>query len=204
MRRMDGALPTPPDEAFTLELLGRIQGGDREAWDEVWRRHHDQLLLTIRSRLGSGLRAHLESADVFQSVALDAFRAVDRFEYRGKGSLVHFLNKLVLNKIRDRADHFGAAKRAGGTALTDTMLAAVPAPGSGAPAAYLDPRYERLERAIAALPEDLREVLLLRRIEGLPSAEVAEMLGRTDAAIRKSLSRAVARLTLLLGEADQA
>ena len=39
-------------------------------------------------------------------------------------------------------------------------------------------------------------MLLLRRIEGLPSREVATLLGRTDAAIRKTLSRAVARLTM--------
>ena len=43
-------------------------------------------------------------------------------------------------------------------------------------------------------------MLLLRRIEGIPSKEVAEMLGKTDAAVRKTLSRAVARLALALGQ----
>ena len=53
--------PSPPDEGATLEILGRIRAGEGAAWDDLYRRYHDQLLLTIRASLGRKLRgSHLE------------------------------------------------------------------------------------------------------------------------------------------------
>jgi RNA polymerase sigma-70 factor (ECF subfamily) len=193
-----GAFPTPPSEGRTLELIERIRGNDPQAWTELYRVYHDELLFTIRMNLGSKLRAALQSEDVLQSVALEAFKALPGFEHRGTGSLSAFLRRLVLNKIRDRADHFGAARRAGAVPLTDTVLERL---GSGAEPRYYDgERFERLERGLRALPEDMRAVLLLRKVEGLSSREAAERLGRSDAATRKLYSRALARLSLLLAE----
>ena len=71
------AFPAP--ESLSMELVKRIQAGERAAWDELYARYHDQLLLAARLRLGPGLRRHLTSEDVFQSVALEAFRALERF-----------------------------------------------------------------------------------------------------------------------------
>lgn len=222
-----GDFPAAPDESASLDLVGRIRAGDEAAWNDLYRRYHDQLLLVVRMRLGRRLRGFLQSEDVFQSVALDALSALQRFEYRGPGSLQRFLNTLVVNKIRDRADTFGAAKRAGAVPLSDAIadgLAAPPdgggggrdglggaahgaganagtGPGAGGPdgVRYLDgPRYERLERALAALPDDMREILLLRKVDGLSSQEVAALQGKSDAAVRKASSRALARLTTLM------
>ena len=144
-------------------------------------------------RLGPDLRRHLQSVDIFQSVALESLRALEKFEYRGPGSLNRCLNALVTNKIRDRVDTFRAQKREGTVPLPDEV--GMPAP------AYQDPElYERLENALAKLPEDLREILLLRKVEGYSSKEVGERLGKSDDAIRKAYSRALARLTLSMGE----
>ncbi len=189
--------PSPPDEQATLTILGRIRAGEDEAWEDLYRRYHDQLLLTIRASLGRKLRGHLQSEDVFQSVALEALHALEGFEYRGPGSLRHFLNRLAVNKIRDRADFFGAAKRAGDTPLTDTVMKAVSA---DEPAYFDGERYERLERCLERLPEEMREILLLRKVDGLPSKEVATLLGKSDEAVRKVYSRALAKLTVMMGE----
>ena len=78
------------------------------------------------------------------------------------------------------------------------MLAAVPLP-TGAPQYRDSERFERLERGIEGLPNDMREVILLRKVEGLPSKEVARILGRSDDAVRKLYSRSLARLTTLMG-----
>lgn len=191
-------LPVPPDDRSTLEILGRIKDGDERGWESLYRRYHDELLFTVRRRLGAGLRGVLESEDVLQSVAIEALKALPRFEPRGSGSLRAFLNTLVLNKIRDRADSFGAQKRAGAVALTDSVIARVDE-ARGATPTYFDPAYERLERAMAALPEESRRVLTLRRVEGLSSKEAAERLGKSDAAVRKLYSRALAQLAVLAG-----
>lgn len=59
----------------------------------------------------------------------------------------------------------------------------------------------RLEAAMARLPEDLREVIVLRKCEGYTSKEVAARIGKSDDAVRKLYSRAMARLvTEMRGE----
>ena len=179
-----------------MDLVQRIRAGDRAAWDELYARYHDQLLLAVRMRLGAGLRRHVESEDIFQSVALEAFQALGRFEYRGTGSLERFLRTLVVNKIRDRADLFAAEKR-GGAHAPRPLEESIPAPGE--PLGYHDAeRYERLERALNALAPDERQLIVLRKLEGLSSQEVAAQLGCSDEATRKAFSRAMARLTTLL------
>ena len=70
--------------------------------------------------------------------------------------------------------------------------------GTPVPPSYSDPRYERLERALQTLPPDMREIIRLRRFDGLSSQEVASRTGHSDDAVRKLFSRAMARLTLLL------
>jgi RNA polymerase sigma-70 factor, ECF subfamily len=191
------AFPTPPSEGRTIELVQRLHDSDPEAWTELYRLYHDELLFTIRVNLGARLRTALQSEDVLQSVAIEAFKALPQFVHRGPGSLSGFLRRLVLNKIRDRADHFAAKKRSGSVPLTDSVLATL---GGDQEPRYFDAeRFERLERGLALLPDDMRRVLLLRKVEGLGSQEVAERLQRSEVAARKLYSRALARLSLLMG-----
>jgi RNA polymerase sigma-70 factor (ECF subfamily) len=192
------AFPAPPEESVSMDLVQRNRRGDRSAWNELYERYHDQLLLTVRLRLGPGLRRYLSSEDIFQSVALEAFRALEQFEYRGQGSLERYLRTLVVNKIRDRADTFGAEKRTGAVTLDEGLSAALAAPGTEGPSYHDAERYERLERALNALSAEQRELIVLRKLENLSSQEVAARLGLGDDAVRKAFSRAMARLTTLL------
>jgi RNA polymerase sigma-70 factor (ECF subfamily) len=181
------------DLDLSLELVRRIQAGDREAWERLYLRYHDALLFAIRSRLGSGLRAWLQSEDILQSVVKDALRDLERFEPRGPGSLAHYLHVCVLNKIRGKAATFGTEKRAGEQRLPGSVLDALPE-RSGEPR-YLDgARYERLEAGLSQLPEPMREVVLLRSVEGLSNDEAAGVLAKTPAATSKLYNRALARL----------
>ncbi|HHI79751.1 MAG TPA: RNA polymerase sigma factor [Planctomycetes bacterium] len=187
------------DFGETMDLVRRIKDGEQEAWEEFFRRYHDDLLFSIRSGLGKRLRGVLQSEDVFQSVALEAFRDAGRFEYRGKGSLKAFLHRMVQNKIRDLGDWIGAAKRAGTVPLGDSILAGLPSAGEE-PRYFDEERFGALEACLGALPQEMREAIVLRKIEGLGYAELAERLGKTEPAARKLFSRAMGRLALLLTE----
>ena len=83
--------------------------------------------------------------------------------------------------------------------LTDSVAGGVAEP---AEPCYSDPRYERLEHALRQLPRDMRDAVRMRRFEGMGSAEIAARTGRSDAAVRKLLSRAMARLTLAMQSVD--
>jgi RNA polymerase sigma-70 factor, ECF subfamily len=188
-------LPAPPEAKPSLELLARLRAGDRGAFDVLYRRHRDELLLAVRAGMGPALRAALQSEDVLQSVALEAFAVLQRDAPPASG-FAGLLRRLVRHRLIDRAR--AARRRRDGAPLpasTDGAAPAVPAPP-----AYADPRFERLERALLALPAELREAIRLRRFDGLSSQEVAARTGQSDAAVRKTFSRAMARLTLLLAE----
>lgn len=187
---------------LSLELVRRIQAGEPEAWERLYRRYHDVLLFSIRSRLGRGLRAWLQSEDILQSVVKDALGDLERFEPRGPGALEHYLHVCVLNKIRSKAAFFGAQKRAAAERRVPSSELDDLACPEGEPS-YLDgTRYERLERRLAQLPEAMREVVLLRSIEGLSNEEAAGLLGKSPAAASKLYNRALARLGILLQGAE--
>jgi RNA polymerase sigma factor (sigma-70 family) len=61
---------------------------------------------------------------------------------------------------------------------------------------------ERLEKAFDLLSEDDRQVITLARIAGAPHAEIAEQLGVSPGAVRVRLSRALARLAVLMRGRD--
>lgn len=189
-----------PNLDASLELVRRIQSGDDGAWDELYLRYRDQLLLSIRCRLGPNLRSHLESEDILHSVFRDALADLQRFELRNPRALNHYLHTCVLNKIRNKADYFGAAKRQGEVPLTDSLLTQLPDPDA-TPQYHDSVRYAALERALARLPEEMREVVLLRRVEELSNQEAAEILGKTPEATSKLYNRAVARLATLTQQA---
>jgi RNA polymerase sigma-70 factor (ECF subfamily) len=191
-------LPDPPDEAGSLHLLRQVRAGRPEAFDALYRRHRDELLLAVRAGMGAGLRAAMQSEDVLQSVAMEAFAVLRRTAEPPAGGFTALLRRMVRHRLVDRARALRRHKRAGTVPLSDSMAAEL---GQPQPPTYDDPRYLRLERALLALPADLRDVLRLRRFDGLSSQEIARRTGRSDDAVRKMVSRAMARLTMLLQDA---
>jgi RNA polymerase sigma-70 factor (ECF subfamily) len=197
------AEPNDSSRDISLELVERIQSGDGSAWEDFYVRYHDPLLFAIRCRLGANLRSRLQSEDVLHSVVADAFRDLGRFEPRGPGSLSHYLHVCVLNKIRSKAEFHAALKRSGDVPLSSSLADRLPTRGD-AQLDYVDAaRYERLERALAALPEDMREAVLLRTVEGLSNQEAAAALGKSEEATSKLYSRALARLGTLAGKVSR-
>lgn len=183
----------PADEDLSRELVLRIQGGDERAWEDLYLRYRDRLLFSIRCRLGWRLRHRIDSEDILHSVFRDALSDLLGFEPQRPGALEHYLHVCVLNKIRSKAAYHAALKRAGDQPVDPSLLERLPA-RSPDPTYSDSERYERLERALDALPPHLREVVLLRAVEGLPFDEVARAMDRSPEAASKLYHRAVARL----------
>jgi RNA polymerase sigma-70 factor (ECF subfamily) len=194
--------PERAGDDLTVEVVRRIQGGDRAAFDALYRRYRDPLLFAIRARLGARLRGVLESEDVLHSVFHDALSDIQRFEPRGTGSLARWLHACVQNKIRAKAEHHGAQKRDGAVPL-DAGVAEVLAAPVDALAYHDEERWGSLERALGQLEPDSREIVLLRSVEGLTNEDAARELGRTPAAASKLYTRAIARLGVLLSSSRE-
>ena len=61
-------------------------------------------------------------------------------------------------------------------------------------------RFDRLQHALESLPPDYREVIRLSRIEGMKTSEIAELMGRSSAAVKQLLFRALRRLRESFGD----
>jgi len=133
--------------------------------------------------------------DVTQEVFLKILQAADRLD--PDRDPMPWVTVITYNVCRDRwrsRDHKVAQESAsiddeqsGGRAV------ASPAPDPEA-RVLADERERVVEAALLRLPEDLRAVVLLRDYCGMRHAQIAEVTGASEAAVRKRYSRAVARL----------
>lgn len=156
----------------------------------------------VRLRMGAELRAREESCDIVQSVAREVLHHAERFQHGGESGFRDWLFTTAHRKVVNHLQHWRAQKRSSGrdVVLPDELNGLVPSPSRHASA-----REELIavEAAFDALSDEQREVVTGSRLLGLSHAELAARLGKTEVAVRKILSRGLARLAAVLaGEAD--
>lgn len=192
----------PPFAEVTAGLLERARAGDEAAFDRLFARVLPRLRWFLSLRLGSGLRGRLEPDDVVQETYAAALPLLSDFESRGEGAFVRWLFAIGENQIRRLTAHHRAKARSGlpsgGPADAALALAADPASGPCTCAARVE-RRALVSDAIRGLPEDQRDALFLRIIEGRPLREVAATMGCSESAVRRLLVRAVDALGHRLG-----
>jgi len=184
----------------TTRLLARARDGSSEALNEVYGRLASRLLSLIRLRLGPELRGQVESRDVLQATLLKSFERIDQFEGSQGVSLMAWLVRIAENEIRDLADYHQRQRR--------DARRNVPLSGAGKDLAVnvrslssqlvLAEDALRLEAGLENLPEHYRQIIVLRKLEELAWAEVAERLQKSEDACRMMLARAMAALTLAM------
>jgi RNA polymerase sigma-70 factor (ECF subfamily) len=144
-------------------------------------------------------------------VAIKALRELPQTDLGDRepfGWLCHLAEQCVIDAHR----HFAASKRAAGREQAGNVpagegsqdLIALLAASMTTPtqAVVRDEREARLRAAIAGFPEEHREALRLRYVEGLPTKGVAARLNKTDVATRVLLTRLIHRLQELLGPGE--
>lgn len=167
--------------------------------------HVGALHAYVRLRLGRALRAHEESVDITQSVVREALEDAHRFEGGDEG-LRAWLMKRAENKIRDRARFWRRDRRDPGRETARAhdedahVIEACRSLLTPSRVASAREDLQRLESAFAELSEDHRRVILLSRVAGLSHAEVSKALDKSELATRALLSRAMAKLAILLDE----
>ena len=203
-------------EAVTTQvLIENAQAGDRHALNELCSRYMQRVVVAVRIRLGAKLREKMQSSDIVQQVMLDAFRKVKSFEFRTDGAFLHFLNKLVENRIRDEADRFEAKNREpareialdwGRSAQSGNPLEIKDfAARSPSDLAVLGEELGQLEKAMDRLGEkstEQRDLLVAVKIEGRTYQELAEEQGTSEDAVRMRVKRAMIELTKIFKNLD--
>jgi RNA polymerase sigma-70 factor (ECF subfamily) len=200
------------DDPLLEALIERVRQRDTAALADFLQQRRAPLMAFIERQLGQALRRKVEPDDVFQEASAEAVRALPTMEL-GDRDPFSWLCQIAERRIVDmHRRYFDAQKRdagrevplgAGGSSESSTPnLAQVLAASITSPSAAFSRqvREQRLESALQALPDDQREALRLRYQFDMPSKEIAEKLGKTDAAVRVMLTRSLKKLQQLLGE----
>jgi RNA polymerase sigma factor (sigma-70 family) len=176
---------TPADTIALTQDLPAAARGDRDAFA--------RLVDGTRSVVSSIALAIVRDPELSRDVAQDVFLAAwrDLGQLRDPQSFLPWLRQTT----RHRAYHVLRTERRRAARVTldetDTLLAGAVDTGQGADAALLADEDAQVVRAVLdALPDDTREVVTLFYREGRSSGQVAQLLGLSDAAVRKRLSRA--------------
>jgi RNA polymerase sigma-70 factor (ECF subfamily) len=179
------AVRTPTDADADLALVARVRSGDRSAFEPLMRRHNQALYRAIRSILRRGA----EIEDTMQETYLAAFRHLDQFEGRAKFStwLLKIGIHAALARVQRRVCLLDLDPSAEEEALMDSRSGPQRSPEEQAVNQQL---VGLVEAAIDELPDDYRQVLVLRGIEALDTAETAELLDLSEAAVKQRLHRA--------------
>src|SRR5262249_25041796 len=106
-------LDLPPSQD-TAALIERAKAGEAAALNGLFARHHGLMVELARRKIGPRLRSKEEADDLAQTTFREATRDFGQYEYRGEGSFLRWLVQILQNKIRDRAEYYGATKRDAG------------------------------------------------------------------------------------------
>ncbi len=197
---MSGSEPSPPVSSAD-ELAAFIE------------LHRRQLLAYADRNIGPALRSRVEPEDIVQEVIVSALSSVDQFLVAGRDPF-RLLCQLAEQRIIDaHRHHVGAQKRSAarevsmdapvaggdGFGFINMLVASITSPSQ---AFSRDQKEFRLQQAIAELNDEQREILRLRFVEGLPTKEIADRIGKSDGAIRVTLTRTVTHLQEILGVSE--
>lgn len=185
-------------------LFARAKTGDTDAADALMRRHLDGLNAFVRLKSGPLLRQLESCSDLVQTACREALRDLPKVDCADENAFKQWLFTVAHNKLRGKVDYHTARKR--DPRLAVPLDAQSSAGLLGAYASFCTPsqhaqareEVERVERAFATLDEEQRRAILEISLLGRSHADVAAELGKSEVAMRKVLSRARARLAVLL------
>ncbi len=167
------------------QILARAVQGDRDAFGELYRRYVQRIYNYIYYRVGNPHDAEDLTARVFYRV----LRNIHRYEDRGlpfSAYLYRIAHNVVANWHRDNQRR------------TEIPLDALWSlhDDSPAPEATLlqHEEYERLFAVIRRLPPDRQQLLILKFVERLSNAEIGQIMGRTEGAIKSLYHRTLLAL----------
>jgi RNA polymerase sigma-70 factor (ECF subfamily) len=167
-------------------------------------RFRDYLRLLARLQIEPRLRGKLDPSDLVQQTLLKAHQAQAGFRGQTAAEQAAWLRQILARTLANALRDMGRAKR--DMALERSLEAAlgdsssrleawlVADQSSPSQQAERNEQLVHLAKAMAALPDIQREVLLLRHCQGWSVAEIGQHLGRSRAAVASLLRRGLGQL----------
>ncbi len=175
-------------EILDQELVERVRRGDKRAFDMLVRKYQTKVAnLVSRYVYDFG-----EVEDVVQEVFIKAYRALDRF--RGDSAFYTWLYRIAINTAKNHL--VAAGRRPPGQDVDAREVVNTEAGGKlheqDSPEHSIMTRQiaEVLQSTLEALPEDLREAIVLRELEGMSYEQIADVMACPIGTVRSRIFRA--------------
>jgi len=161
-------------------LVDAIKDGSVEAFDELYKTYVKRIHNFALSKLGNVA----EAEDVTQEVFAAVFSCLDRFE--GKSDLVVWIYGITRNILNNRLRRRAGVRM---VAIDDIPVELTPVDIGPEREAVAREDLRRVEAVIGELPRDQRKILELRHAKRLAIRKIAEMMDRSEDAVKSSLYR---------------
>ena len=175
------------DSLTDEQVVGQILTGHTALFEILMRRHNERMYRVARSIV----RDESEAEDVMQQAYVNAYANLRQFA--GKARFSTWLTRIAVNESVARARRRGKYESYDELSNAEPFMAER-SPGDPERQAFSGELRGLLEWAIDRLPDGAREVFVLREVEGLSTAEVADALGISEDVVKTRLSRAKAAL----------
>ncbi len=190
-------------------LLEQARAGDGPALGRLLESYRPYLGVLARVQIGRRLQGKADAEDVVQEAFLGAARDFPQFRGASEGEFRAWLRQILASLLANLVRHYQGTQRRdirlerqlsveldqSSVALDRGLVAPISSPSQQAA------RREQgvvLADALARLPPDCRDLLILRHLEGLTFPEVAQRMGKTIDVVKKLWPRALAGLRRLL------
>ncbi len=194
-------------------LVAEARSGQEGALEDLLSRYRHLVSLMVRSRFRGGrLSGRVDSSDIVQDILVRVASHIGDFAGRDQFAFEAWLRRIAEREVLRQVEfHLGAARRDAGREaqmagadggdrpsliLAGWLESSVTSPSL---AAVRKERAVLLADALARLPDDYRELLVLRHIEERPFDEIGELMDRSSAAVRTMWVRALRKLKEAIG-----
>jgi RNA polymerase sigma-70 factor, ECF subfamily len=173
-------------ELNEMEIVEKAKGGDMEAFAEIARRYGDRVYRFVYSRIGSQEDAY----DAAQDVMVQVLESIKTF--RGESKFSTWLYSVALNYCRNYRRKMSRAKIVSlhrGIGEEETELPIPDTRENTENKVLQDELLDAIRTEMKKLPDDYREILHLRDIEGMPYEEIASVTGITLSNVKVRIHR---------------
>ena len=186
-------LPESSDYTDT-DVIRQVLDGNTPMFELLMRRYNERVYRAARSIV----RDEQEAEDVMQQAYVNAFTHLRQFN--GSAQFSTWLTRIAVNEALARVRRRGRYEAFDDESSNVEPFMAISTGQNPERQAFAGELRDLLEWAIDTLPDGMREVFMLREVEGLSTAEVAESLGVSEDVVKQRLSRGRAALRRVLLE----